>query len=985
MDFTINCTRVPIPQGTTLYGTPVDIGPAPASPGVSSDHAALSRASNDGDDLNLSRRSPPNRDGLTPRLTKPSKIISCRNNTIFSTFNARTLNSRGHLHELGINAELHSIDVIAVQEHRFYHPDDNLKYHNVGPYQLVTSSASKNTVNSTVGGVGFLLSPKASDNLLSIETITSRIMVLELGGNPKTTIVCVYSPHNSSPDEDIEEFYTSLRTTVEQVPPHNFLVIAGDLNGKLGPNDVNYTFDSETNRNGEMLLDFLEEFNLFTSNNYFMKPKGQLWTFEYPSGGRAQLDYLIFRKKWKNSVKNSRAYSSFSSVGSDHRIVSSTVKLSLRSSKKAKPHPMKSIDWKTVSANQTLSKQFSLDVFNRFKSLSTFEVNSDNIEDVYCTLIKSTEEVALATLPKREKKTQSKPSNSPSVVEARDHLKSVSLAYHRSPSKIMKIQLISAKKKLDDAYLNAEVDFINGKISKLSEEHVSRKHHLAWKTIKDLSGKNSGSSVRIKGGSAKKRLENWSNHFENLLGKSAKVPDTCTLPSVPVSGTLPIDSSPFSLAELKSATKSLKSSKAFGPDNIPAIIWKDDNFHDLLLNICNHTLSTFKSPKIWHQSQIIPMPKKGDLSLVTNYRGISLMSIAAKLYNKMLLNRIVPYVEPLLRKNQNGFRRGRSTLSQILCLRRLIEESHASNRDLALVFVDFSKAFDSVDRAKMFEILSLYGIPEEIISAIKVLYTDTSSTILTSDGETPPFSINAGILQGDTLAPFLFIIVVDYVLRMSVDSISNKGFEIRPRRSARYPAQYLTDTDFADDIALISETLVNAQSLLQSLEQASNCVGLYLNEKKTEYINKCKDDNEFVIKTIQNTLLNMVSDYVYLGSYISSSEKDFNTRKGKAWAACNAMNKIWSSNLDNDFKLKIFKAAIEPILLYGSETWTLFKKLERRLDGTYTRLLMRVQNISWKSHPTKTFIYNSLPPISSLVQSRRVQLAGHCCRAEQKK
>ena len=84
----------------------------------------------------------------------------------------------------------------------------------------------------------------------------------------------------------------------------------------------------------------------------------------------------------------------------------------------------------------------------------------------------------------------------------------------------------------------------------------------------------------------------------------------------------------------------------------------------------------------------------------------------------------------------------------------------------------------------------------------------------------------------------------------------------------------------------------------------------------------------------------MVSDYLYLGSYISSSEKDFTTRKGKAWAACNAMNKIWSSNLDNVFQIKIFKAAIEPILLYGSETWTLSKKLEKCLDGTYTRLLM---------------------------------------------
>ena len=71
------------------------------------------------------------------------------------------------------------------------------------------------------------------------------------------------------------------------------------------------------------------------------------------------------------------------------------------------------------------------------------------------------------------------------------------------------------------------------------------------------------------------------------------------------------------------------------------------------------------------------MPKKGDLSLVTNYRGIcqyAIMSIAAKIYNKMILNRLVPFIDPILRKNQNGFRRGRSTLSQILCLRRIIEE-----------------------------------------------------------------------------------------------------------------------------------------------------------------------------------------------------------------------------------------------------------------------------------------------------------------------
>ena len=226
----------------------------------------------------------------------------------------------------------------------------------------------------------------------------------------------------------------------------------------------------------------------------------------------------------------------------------------------------------------------------------------------------------------------------------------------------------------------------------------------------------------------------------------------------------------------------------------------------------------------------------------------------------------------------------------------------------------------------MFEILKLYGIPIQIIDAIKLLYTDTRLTILTHS-----FSIKAGILQGDTLAPFLFIIVVDYVLRMSVDQINEKGFQIQPRRSSRNPAIYLTDTDFADDISLISNCLENAQALLISLESAANCVGLYLNETKTEYVfNSKTNDEPFVMKTLSNSVLKRVDDYKYLGSFISSSEKDFNLRKGMAWAACNDLHKIWVSELSVDLKVKFFRAFVEPVLLYGSETWT----LEKRLDGT---------------------------------------------------
>ena len=162
------------------------------------------------------------------------------------------------------------------------------------------------------------------------------------------------------------------------------------------------------------------------------------------------------------------------------------------------------------------------------------------------------------------------------------------------------------------------------------------------------------------------------------------------------------------------------------------------------------------------------------------------------------------------------------------------------------------------------------------------------------------------------------------------------------------------------------------QDLLQSLEQASNEVGLYLNETKTECLNRCLSHADLLlVKTLNSgSTLKMVEDYFYLGSFISSSGKNFNARKGMAWSACNNMHKIWTSQLTKHIKLEIFRATVESILLYGSETWTLSKKLEKRLDGTYTRLLMRAQNLSWRRHPSVSDIYDgNLPHVSALVRS----------------
>ena len=120
-----------------------------------------------------------------------------------------------------------------------------------------------------------------------------------------------------------------------------------------------------------------------------------------------------------------------------------------------------------------------------------------------------------------------------------------------------------------------------------------------------------------------------------------------------------------------------------------------------------------------------PLPKKGDLGLAKNYRGITLTSIAAKIYNALLRNRIEPKIDNILRKNQNGFRRNRSTTSQILTIRRILEGVRAKNLQATLIFVDFTKAFDSIHRGKMEQILRAYGIPKETVAAIMILYRNT--------------------------------------------------------------------------------------------------------------------------------------------------------------------------------------------------------------------------------------------------------------------
>ena len=145
---------------------------------------------------------------------------------------------------------------------------------------------------------------------------------------------------------------------------------------------------------------------------------------------------------------------------------------------------------------------------------------------------------------------------------------------------------------------------------------------------------------------------------------------------------------------------------------------------------------------------ILPFPKKGDLRLAENYRGITRTSITAKIYYTQLRNRKEPKIDNIPRKNQNGFRRNRSTTSQILTIRRILEGVEEKILQTTLLFVDFTKAFDSIHRGKMEQILLAYGLPKGTVAAITIFYRNTKVKVRSPDGDTEYFDIVAGVLQG---------------------------------------------------------------------------------------------------------------------------------------------------------------------------------------------------------------------------------------------
>ncbi|XP_060792617.1 craniofacial development protein 2-like [Neoarius graeffei] len=330
------------------------------------------------------------------------RLINCRNITTISTLNVRTIKEARYRKELATNLSLYGIDVLGIQEHRIVH-EEVVRYEDINGGMLITTSATRNQAGAAVGGVGILLSSKAS-----------------FQGNLATTITVTYCPTNTADEDIVKAHYDDLVRAIESIPSHNLLLVVGDFNARIGPEDAKFTFHKETNRNARQLLDLASEKDLVISSTYFRKKAGKLWTFISPGGIKYQLDYVLIHRKWCNSMLNVEAYNSFASVGSDHRIISARVRLSLQ--KKKAESRKRQDNWNLFKSRRDIQELYTIEVHNRFQPLQELD---ESATDRYRRFIKATEEAAEKVVPIRNRGRKTRHSEDSRVTHARDELNRV--------------------------------------------------------------------------------------------------------------------------------------------------------------------------------------------------------------------------------------------------------------------------------------------------------------------------------------------------------------------------------------------------------------------------------------------------------------------------------------------------------------------------------------------------------------------------------
>ena len=261
------------------------------------------------------------------------------------------------------------------------------------------------------------------------------------------------------------------------------------------------------------------------------------------------------------------------------------------------------------------------------------------------------------------------------------------------------------------------------------------------------------------------------------------------------------------------------------------------------------------------------------------------MSIPAKVMGRVIVDRMKKGVDAQLRREQAGFRSGRSTLEHIFTLRNIIEQTVEWNSNLYVCYVDFEKAFDSIHRETLWKIMTSYGVPAKIVKMVRAMYEDCSCTVASSSGGAPSwFKVRSGVRQGCVMSGFLFLLIIDWTMQRVLEG-ENTGIRWTLM-------EQLEDLDFADDIALIASSIGQLEKKLERVNQRGSTTGLKINTKKTKVMRYNAKSKEPL--RLQGQEIEEVESFVYLGATMTvtgGTADDIRSRLGKAWGAFNKLRK----------------------------------------------------------------------------------------------
>ncbi len=448
------------------------------------------------------------------------------------------------------------------------------------------------------------------------------------------------------------------------------------------------------------------------------------------------------------------------------------------------------------------------------------------------------------------------------------------------------------------------------------------------------------------------------NHYKNLLQPETALPvENGILEEIGKfetegPGVEALDAE-ISVTECKKALKRLVNGKSPGLDRIPYEYLKTGSLilSPFLTKLFNCILQSGCYPSEWTQAIICSIYKAGDKADPENYRGISLLPSLGKLFDTILETRLRSWekANAVLNQNQAGFRSGYATVDHIFTLNSIIQRYKSEGRKVYCAFIDFSKAFDTVNRTVLYYKLQKEGVSPKFIRLIRSLYSQTKACIKGYENEF--FDILSGVQQGAPLSPLFFALI-----------LNDLDKELRKNNTGSITLQNLVIHSllFADDLVMLSET---AQGLLHSLSVLYNYSkkwGLKVNPTKSKVI-IFRNPGPLTVNTIwrmgnSDLILERVDEYKYLGVWFKSTGLTQFTLKKRAELGNSAkfslINSLRNLNLELKLNLSLFDTLVTSVLFYGVEVWG-YLKTKNHIELVHTSFLRQTLKVR-KSTPLLT-------------------------------